>query len=178
MSRVLIFLILINLGFEDELSAQIPDIKFVQGDTMSLQKGKKNYFEVELRREAFTLVFKGNELHVCAGLEENLYEFTKPNTDINADFNSYFFIFKYLAGSPDSDFLSIEKDTGNSLNETHGARPAKDGYYQYTIRNVMNDGEINPISDFKKLFMALWLDSNRDQFIDEQELLWVKATLK
>ena len=123
------------------------------------------------------LVFQGKELHVCAGLDKELFNFTKPGTDINADYNSYFFIFKYLAGSEDTDYLSIEKNTGNTLNETHGAKSIGEGFYQFTLKFLINDGDKQPLSEFKELFMALWLDVNKDQYIDQEELLWVKANL-
>ena len=158
--------------------AQTPDIKFVQGDTLSLEENKKGYYEIELYKEPFTIIYKGKELHVCAGLDEELFQFTKPDTDINADFNSYFFIFKYLAASEDADFLSIEENTGNSLNKTHGAQAAGGGLYQYTVRSLLNDGDSKPLSEFNRLFLALWLDSNKDQYIDKEELLWVRANIK
>ena len=136
--------------------AQMPNIKFVQGDTLQLIKSKKEYYDVDLKGEPFSLVFEGDELHVCAGLDESLFQFTKPETDINADANSYFFIFKYLAGSRDSDFLSIEKDTGNALNETHGAQRANGKNYQYLVKTLMNDGDLVSIGEFKKnIFCAL-----------------------
>ena len=158
--------------------AQTPNIKFVQGDTVGLDESKKGYYQIDLKKDPFTIVFQGNELHVCAGLDEELFEFTKSGTDINADFNSYFFIYKYLAASKDSDYLSIEKNTGNSLNETHGAKSAGSGLYQYTVKSLMNDGSQKLLSEFKELFLALWLDANKDQFIDKEELLWVRANIQ
>ncbi len=159
-------------------SAQTPNIKFIQGDTVALVKDKNDYYEMDLKQMPFDILFEGSELHVCASVDNGLFKFTQPNTDINADFNSYFYIFKYLAGTKNTDFLSIEKDTGNSLNETHGAKSAGDNQYRFTVRSLMNEGDIQPLSEFKKLFLALWLDANKDQFIDKEELIWVKANIK
>lgn len=160
------------------LQAQIPNIKFIQGDTIPYVKGKKDYYEMDLKQEAFTILFEGSELHVCAGIDEGLFRFTQPNTDINADVNSYFFIFKYLAGTENTDFLSIEKDTGNSLNETHGAKSAGAGMSKFTVRSLMDEGDLQPLTEFRKLFLALWLDANKDQLVDKEELIWVKANIK
>jgi len=174
-TRLSLVLIFATLGI---IRAQIPNIVFFQGDTLSLKVGKKDYYELQLKGEPFTILFEGNELHVCAGLDEDLFQFTRANTDINADFNSYFFIFKYLAGSSSSDFLSIEKDTANSLNETHGAKSVGNSMYKYTVNSLLNEGNIEGLENFKKLYLALWLDANKDQFIDKEELVWVKANIK
>ena len=178
MARKVFFSLFAILVLNVSVEAQFQDVKFVQGDTLTLIESKKNYFDVDLKAAPFSLIFKGNELHVCAGLDESLFEFTKPDTDINADASSYFFIFKYLAGSQESDFLSIEKDTGVALNETHGAFPDGRGYSIYNVRRFMIDGDLVPISEFKRVFFAFWLDKNKDQFIDKMELLWVRANFK
>lgn len=175
--KVILFLAFILTGFY-EAPAQTPNIHFIQGDTVRLHEGKNGYYEVKLKAAPFNLVFRGKELHVCAGLDKNLFNFTKAGTDINADFNSYFFIFKYLAGSENTDYISIEKDTGNSLNETHGAISIGEGFYQFTLKSLMNNGDNKPLSEFKELYMALWLDANKDQFIDKEELLWVRANFE
>lgn len=177
MNKVIaVFLLVVISGFIAE--AQSPNIKFVQGDTLSLKQGKENYYEITLRKEPFTLIFPGNELLVCAGLDKDLFRFTKPGTDINADFNSYFFIYKFIAASEDSDFLTLEKDAGNALNETHGAQAAGSDRFGYTVRSLAYKGTLKSISEFEELFMALWLDINKDQFIDKEELLWVKAQIR
>lgn len=172
---IIFMLVLITGG---GVCAQTPGISFLQGEIVPLKKGKKDYYQVDLKNEAFTIVFPGKELHVCAGTEEELFKYTQAGTDINADFNSYFFIFKYLAGSEDTDYLSIEKNTANTLNETHGAKPGGDGLYQFTVRSLLNDGEQQQLSDFKALYLALWLDKNKDQYIDKEEILRVRANIQ
>ncbi len=170
-----LFLMFIAYGV---VFSQTPAISFVQGETLPIEKGKSDVYEIDLSSDAFDIVFPGKELHVCAGTSEELFKFAKPDTDINADFNSYFFIFKYLAGSTDTDHLSIEENTSSALNETHGAKPTGDGSTKYTVRSLVNDGDVKPLSAYKEFFMALWLDSNKDQYIDKEELLWVRAKIR
>lgn len=134
-----------------------------------------DYYEVSIKPGPFTLEFKGDELMVCAGLTEELFEYTKAETDINSDFNSYFFIFKYIGMEKTADYLPTGKDEAASLNETHGAKPKGDGTYFYHV-NALGFGEDSrPTKDFDTFFLALWLDENKDQFIDKDELLKVKV---
>lgn len=173
-SRILLFL---TFGIAIYAKAQSPDIAFIQEDTLKLEHSNLDYYEVSLGDEPFTILFEGEALYVCAGVGEELFQFTKAGTDSKTDFNSYFFVFKYLAGSENSDFISIEKDTGISLNKAHGMKPAGSGWNQYLVKSVMNEGKMVPLANYNELFLALWLDANKDQFVDQVELLWVKATI-
>lgn len=156
---------------------QTPGISFHQGKEIALEQTKNGYVELNIKPEPFTIVFEGNELHVCTGLKEDIFNYTKPKTDINADFNSCFYIFKFGAGSKDSQFLYVGNESPTSLNEVHGAKvEKKQSTYQVSTLFV-NDKE-NPLSDFKEFYMALWLDSNKNQYIDEKELLKVKVNIK
>jgi hypothetical protein len=143
-----------------------------------LELQENGVYKLELKPESFTLVFPGEELHVCAGLDEELFEHAKAGTDINADFNSYFFIYKYLAGASDSEFLSIEKDTGMSLNKTHGAKPLNkspnNNRSYYRISSLQSDDKSILLGSVKQLYMAIWRDANKDQFIDPQESMHVQ----
>ena len=112
---------------------------------------------------------------VCAGLTEEVFQYTKAGTDINADFNSYFFIFKFLAMENNADYLPTGKDEAASLNETHGAKPKGDGTYYFKVNSLMVGEVSKPISDFDEFYLALWLDQNKDQFIDQEELRKVKV---
>lgn len=160
-------------------SQKTPNITFVQQTNVVLNKGTKGYYEINLKPEPFRLIFEGKELMVCVGLDEKLFERTKAGTDINADYSSDFYIFKYAAASPDADHLVLGNGGGNSLNGTHGAKPhTKTGFFHYTVRTLHVDRKAEPIERFKQFFMALWLDKNKDQFIDKEELLHVKVNVK
>jgi len=146
-----------------------------QSSVLELEKvDSKNYHQVTIQPASFTLEFDGKELMVCAGLTEDLFLHTKAETDINADFNSYFFIFKFLAMEGNADYLPIGPDEAASLNETHGAKITEEDKSTFTVNSLQVSGEKKPISDFDTFFMALWLDQNKDQFIDRNELLHLK----
>jgi len=150
------------------------EIRFTQnGEAMPLRQQDDGTFKLELKAEPFMIIFPGEELQVCAGIEPGLFEHAQAGVDINADFNSNFFIYKYLAGTSDSNFLSIEKDTGMSLNPTHGAKPYDKGFSFYEVANLQLDGQEYPLSTHDRLYIALWLDKNKDQFIDQEELIHV-----
>ncbi len=177
-TRFLLVLVAILTVLPVARAQKKPNITFVQKTNVELKKGEKDYYEIDLKAEPFTLYFEGNELMVSAGLEEDLFQHTKPDTDINKDFNSNFYIFKYVAGSPDTDYLIIEEESANSLNKSHGAKPAGKKMSQFTVRSLLREGKTESIANFKQLFMALWLDRNKDQFIDKKEMMWVKVNLK
>ena len=158
--------------------SQGPEISFVQGEQLSLSSLDNEIYQLKIKPEPFTLIFKGNELHVCTGLSEELFQFTKPETDINQDFNSYFFIFKYIAMPEDADFLPVGKDEAASLNKTHGAKISGEDSSKFTVNSLMIEDELKPISDLKEFYLALWLDSNLDQFIDTSELLKVHVVIE
>ncbi len=172
-SFLLFLFISVYIGF-----SQGPEISFVQGEQLSLSQLNNDLYELKIKPESFTLIFKGNELHVCTGLSEELFQYTKPETDINQDFNSYFFIFKYLAMPEDANYLPVGKDEAASLNKTHGAKVAGEDSSKYTVNSLSIDGELKPLSDLKEFYLALWLDSNLDQFIDTSELLKVHVIIE
>jgi len=157
---------------------QGPEITFVQGEQLSLSQLNNDLYELKIKPVPFTLIFKGNELLVCTGLSEELFEYTKPETDINQDFNSYFFIFKYIAMPEDANFLPVGKDEAASLNKTHGAKTVDENSSKFTVNSLSIDGELKPLSDQKEFYLALWLDSNLDQFIDTSELLKVHVVIE
>jgi len=170
----LLFLFLsVYIGF-----SQGPEISFVQGEKLSLSPLNNDLHQLKIKPGPFTLIFKGNELHVCTGLSEEFFQFTKPETDINQDFNSYFFIFKYIAMPEDANFLPVGKDEAASLNKTHGAKVAGEDSSKFTVNSLMIENELKPVSDLKEFYLALWLDSNLDQFIDTSELLKVHVIIE
>lgn len=157
--------------------AQTPDISFMQEDKIPLQQAESNYYEIIVKPKPFTILFNGSELHVCAGLDQGLFHAATSKTDINKDFSSPFFIFKYAALPKNGDYLVLYKDGANSLNKSHGAIPFK-GNHQYTVSSIMNGNNQEPVSKLKQLFLALWLDDNKDQYIDDNELLRVKVNIE
>ncbi|WP_297761175.1 hypothetical protein [uncultured Muriicola sp.] len=157
---------------------QGPEITFLQGEQLSLSPLDNDLYELKIKPESFTLVFKGNELHVCTGLSEELFQFTKPETDINQDFNSYFFIFKYIAMPEDANYLPVGKDEAASLNKTHGAKLAGKDSSKFTVASLQIEDELKPLNELKEFYLALWLDTNLDQFIDTSELLKVHVVIE
>lgn len=158
--------------------SQGQEISFVQGEKLSISQLTNDLFELKIKPEPFTLIFNGKELHVCTGLSEELFQYTKAETDINQDFNSYFFIFKYIAMPEDAKFLPVGKDEAASLNKTHGAKAVDENSSKFTVNSLSIDGELKPLTDFKEFYLALWLDSNLDQFIDTSELLKVHVVIE
>ena len=171
MKNLLVFLLLAIIA-GSSASAQISIRQESILDLVESDSGE--YYEVNIKSEPFTLEFEGDELMVCAGLTEELFQYTQADTDINADFNSYFFIFKFLAMEHNADYLPTGKDEAASLNETHGAKPKGDGTYHFKVNSLLVGEEEKPIGAFDEFFLALWLDQNKDQFIDKEELLKVK----
>lgn len=157
--------------------AQAPNIIFVQDDTITLNKGASGYFEMSLKGKPFTIIFEGDQLHVSTGLNKEMFQKAKADTDINKDFNSNFYIFKYPAMPKDADYLSIREGNALSLNESHGAKPIGENMHKYTVRTLWEDDEELPLSEFKKFYLACWLDANKDQYIDKEELLWIQANI-
>ena len=158
------------------LSAQI---SITQETVLELEKSDVgNYYEVSIKPASFTLEFEGKELMVCTGLTEDLFSHTKAETDINADFNSYFFIFKFLAMEGNADYLPTGADEAASLNKTHGAKNTGDGTSSFTVNSLQVGDEKRPISAFDTFFMALWNDQNKDQFIDKNELIHLKVNVQ
>ncbi|WP_297693158.1 hypothetical protein [uncultured Eudoraea sp.] len=175
MKNAILITLLIVLGC-GSLFAQV---NIRQSSVLELEKvDSKNFHQVTIQPESFTLEFEGKELMVCAGLTEDLFLHTKAETDINADFNSYFFIFKFLAMEGNADYLPIGPDEAASLNETHGAKITEEGKSTFTVNSLQVSGEKKPISAFDRFFMALWNDQNKDQFIDKNELLHLKVVVQ
>lgn len=158
--------------------AQNPNIAFKQGEKVDMIKIDDNYFEIKIKKKPFTILFEADQLMVCAGLTDQIFKYAKPNTDINADFNSYFFIAKYAAMSKDADYLIIEKDASSSLNLGHGAKKEENGLYSFKVSSLFENGKKTSISKLNNFYLSLWLDKNLDQFVDKEELLWVKVSLE
>ena len=155
------------------------DISFVQnGEEIAVNETDYSYDEIAISPEAFDIVFKGKELHAVTGLTSEVYQYAKADTDINADFNSYFYIFKYLAMGEDSQFLPAGKDEAASLNATHGAKPEGKKHSKFTVAALQVEGEDKPVAELSEFFLALWLDVNKDQFIDESELMQVRVVIQ
>lgn len=174
-----LFLVLILLVITvSTTQANMPDIQFVQGEELSLTQTDNNFFEINIKPEPFTIRFKGTQLNVCAGLDESLFQAAKPETDINKDFKSPFFIFKYAALPETADFIVLYKDGANSLNDAHGAKPYEKNMYQFTVSSISTGKHNTAVSDLKQFFLALWLDKNKDQFIDKDEFLRIKISVK
>ena len=158
-----------------KLSGQ-PKITFIQGDKLNL-KTDGDLQTIKIKPNAFTIRFEAEELHVCTGLDEDLYQFAKPEIDINQDFNSSFFIFKYLAMSEDADYLPVGKDVAASLNKTHGAKPVDGQHNEFKVVALQVDDKLKKLKQLDEFYMALWLDDNKDQFIDADEYLKVKVVV-
>ena len=171
-------LLLIILVLLPQAKAQKkPNITLVQEKNVTFEKGEKDYYEVSLKAEPFTLHFEGKELLVSAGLEEDLFENTRSGVDINKDYGSNFYIFKYAAGAPDTDYLIVDGESANALNVSHGVLPAGKKKSLFTVKSLFREGKPEPLSNFEQFFMALWLDKNKDQFIDQEEIIWVKVNI-
>ncbi|MEP1096079.1 MAG: hypothetical protein ABJG78_13275 [Cyclobacteriaceae bacterium] len=175
-STTLIVLVSV-LAMINVANAQSSKISFHQGDRIMLNESDSNIFQINIKPEPFTIIYEGIELNVCTGLTKELFLYTKAETDINKDFNSYFYIFKYMAMSKGSEFLPVEKDMAASLNITHGAKRAGPNKLKFKVSFLRVDDKEKPLSEFKQLHMALWLDSNKDQYIDETELLKVRVNI-
>ena len=157
--------------------AQTLDISFMQGEKISLHKTNGNHYEITIKPKPFAIIFNGAELNVCVGFDEALFQAVKTKTDINKDYKSPFFIYKYTALPKNGDHLHLYNTGANSLNKSHGAKKFN-GNYQYTVSSIMASKKLVPISNLKQLFLALWLDQNKDQYIDENELIRVKVKIK
>ncbi len=172
-----ILILLMTFSFVCSVNAQTSDIRFMQEGQILPYQVEKNYHVIGIKPKPFTILFNGPELHACAGLDETLYSAAKSETDINKDFKSPFFIFKYAALPETGGYLVLYNDGANSLNKSHGAKPFE-SQYQYTVSSIMKDKNQLPVSNLKQLFFVLWLDKNKDQYIDDSELLRVKIRIK
>lgn len=160
------------------VKAQTRDLLFYQGEKeLTLQNTDHGYFQLNLKPEPFTIKFRGDQLHVCTGQANDIFSYIKPKTDINSDFNSCFFIYKYGAMEKDADYLLTGHETPTALNEEHGA--IRDGKQsKFKVSSLYIDEKKKPLSELKEFYMALWLDSNKDQYIDEKELTKVRVNVE
>lgn len=154
-------------------------VKVVQEKELQLQKSDSgDYYEVSITPAPFTLQFEGRELMVSAGLSEDLFASTKPDIDINVDFGSYFYIGKFLAMEEDASYLPTGAHEAASLNKNHGAKSEAGGRSSFEVRFLDVAGDKKPLSDFKEFYMAVWLDQNKDQFIDSDEIIHLKVNIQ
>lgn len=175
-SFILTLLMVISV---DIVWGQTKLIEFHQADQIELQKPDNDgVYQLNIKPEPFTITFPGELINVCTDLNADLFEFTKPDTDINADFNSCFFIFKSKAMDKEADYLILGTDGSSPLNEAHGARKTDSEHSVFKVSSLSVDSEKLPVSGFSEFYMALWLDSNKDQYVDEAELLKVKVNVE
>lgn len=175
MKTMCMFLSLVLAG---AFLANAQTISFYQGEKeLTLQKTDQEYLQLNLKPEPFTMTFRGDQLHVCTGLTKDIFTNTKPKTDINADFNSCFFIYKYGAMEKNADYLLVGSETPTALNEEHGA--IRDGKQsKFKVNSLYIDEAEKPLSSLKEFYLALWLDGDKDQYIDEKELTKVKVNIE
>ncbi len=155
--------------FSNPVYSGTPDITFIQDSIILLSKASGNNYEITAGPGPFTILFSGPELNVCAGLDEEVFKAAGSGVDVVKDFNSPFSIFKYAAMPKDGGYLYLYKDGANSLNQSHGAKPYKKGH-RYTVSSIMSQGRQKAVGTLEKLYLVLWLDKNRDEFIDDDEL--------
>ena len=177
MKKAILILFALACCFANPANGQTPDISFFQGKKIVPETSDSGYAQITIKPEAFTIQFQGNELHVCTGLNEDLFLYTAPETDINKDFNSYFYIFKFAAMPANAEYLPVGKDLAAALNKTHGARQAGPDASKFRVSALSIDNEEKPLRTFKAFYMALWLDANKDQYIDKAELLKLKVNI-
>ncbi|NNE27740.1 MAG: hypothetical protein HKN09_12920 [Saprospiraceae bacterium] len=159
--------------------AQGPEISFEQdGKVLEMRFSEGGYYEIFLKAEPFNILFNHKELMVTGGVDASVFKVAKAGTNISSDYTSNFFLGKFMAIPNPTDYLTLEKDTAMNLTKDKGVVMAKNGWRSIAIKRFSVEDGFTNFSDQKSAYLALWLDTNLDLFIDKAELLWVKIKFK
>ena len=159
------------------------DVMFLQGgQALVMQSDGTDRVVLDVEGKQFDINFPGDNLNVCAWTNESIFEKAKVGSDTMQDFSSCLLMYKSLSMSSDASYLWLSEGAGFSLNESHGARKLSEKRAVYRVTHLAEEasdsGDV-PLSGFKgDVFMALWIDKNKNQVIDAGELEQVVLRFK
>lgn len=111
---------------------------------------------------------------MCARSDDSVYDKARVGTDTMQDFTSCMLIYKFIAMPADASYLFLSKDGAFSLTAEHGAKTLSEKRAPYHVMHLEQAGKGKPaiqLADAKgELYLATWVNKNKNQVIDAVEL--------
>jgi len=147
---------------------------YQDGKQLAMQAEDNGVVRVTLAKAAFDLNYPQGLLAVCAWTDDSVYGKAKVGTDTMQDFTSCMLVYKFIAMPADASYLFLSKDSAFSLTAEHGAKTLSEKRATYRVTHLEQEGKGKPaipLANVKgELYLATWMDKNKNQVIDADEL--------
>ena len=144
------------------------------GKQIGMRVESGNTHRVVLSKRPFDISYPEGALNLCAWTDDSIFAKAKRGTDTMQDFSSCMFIYKSVAMKADASYLFLSEGSGFSLNPAHGAKKLSAKRASYHVTHLEREGKNTPaiqLSDVKQsIYLAAWMDKNKNQVIDDGEL--------
>lgn len=127
---------------------------------------------IRLKPQPFDILSRYSILNIClSDRRENLAN-VKAGIDTVKDFSSCFNIAKFFAMDENADYLILDGDGANSLNDAHGMKRIPNGPFIFKVKKIYDakkekDLEVAQVKG--PLYAAFWIDKSGDRIIDGGE---------